>query len=113
MSKLIPEYDIEKEGNLVCKKNLSFNGNAFEFRVYSYNGHYIGRVYLDGKRHNPQDYMQEMDDVVRQQYDGYDICERFFKVMEGDLKSIAVPGTTSTFSLKNRALGYSERDLTI
>ncbi|NCB03661.1 MAG: glycosyltransferase family 1 protein, partial [Spirochaetia bacterium] len=26
---------------------------------------------------------------------------------------IAVPGTTSTFSLKNRALGYSERDLTI
>jgi len=87
MSKAFPEYDLEKEGTLVCKKDFNFKGNVFELRIYAYNGRYIGQVYLDGKRHNPQDYVQERDDAEKQQHDGMDICNRFFKIMEGDLKS--------------------------
>jgi hypothetical protein len=87
MSKLIPEDDVEKEGNLACKKDFKFKGKVFEFRVYAFYSRYIGRVYLDGKRHNPQDYVQERADAERQQLDGMDICDRFFKDMEGDLKS--------------------------
>jgi len=83
----IPKDDLEKEGTLVCKKEFTIKGDVFELRVYFYNGRYIGRVYLDEKRHNPQDYKQEMDDAERQQLDGMDICDRFFKNMEVDLKS--------------------------
>lgn len=55
MSKDIPEYGLEKEGTLVCKKDFNFKGNVFELRVYAYSTRYIGRVYIDGKRYNPQD----------------------------------------------------------
>jgi hypothetical protein len=87
MSRLISEDDVEKEGILACKKDFNFKDNVFEFRVYFYNGRYIGRVYLDGKQHNPQDYVQERNDSERQQHDGLDICERFFTNMKNDLKS--------------------------
>ncbi len=87
MSKLIPEYNLENEGTLVRKKNYNFKGKIFEFRVYSLNTRYIGRTYLDGKQHYSQDYVQNRDDAEIQQFDGVDICDRFFKAMEGDLKS--------------------------
>lgn len=87
MSKLIPEDDVEKKGNLACKKNFKFKGKVFEFRVYAFYNRYIGRVYLDGRRYNPQDYVQGKADAEKQLNDGFDICERFFTDMEGDLKS--------------------------
>lgn len=87
MSRHISEDDVEKEGILVCKKDFNFKNNVFELKVYVFSARYIGRVYLDGKRYNPQDYFQEIDDAEKQQNDGFDICERFFRDMENDLKS--------------------------
>ena len=87
MSRYISEDDVEKEGILVCKKDFNFKNNVFELKVYAFSARYIGRVYLDGRRYNPQDYVQGKADAEKQLNDGFDICERFFKDMEGDLKS--------------------------